>query len=297
MYVSARHFRLGRQLISQQHNTWSISSTRICHKYIVGQSDQTRALSGGKSCFHFNVNWYGKVCAWDAFPGTKHYHITFPPYVVCKENGASHTTMPASLNRLTLTPWQRGNVRRAGHLQLQVGQSISWSVSQSINQFPSLKIVHNCMKRGLNGTLPALLCLLCHVKHDDHRQRRSQGTRARMQLNWASTQNKLNSICLAASELNSAQLGNSTQPLNSPKLTSTLFTLRLLLLVCFSAAVLSQKTAFKALGKCRGRWLFVYTVNYRRCALCTVRLQLINLDRGRATCCMCAVNWVLHQQR
>lgn len=201
------------------------------------------------------------------------------------------------LNRLTLTPWQRGNVRRAGHLQLQVGQSISWSVSQSINQFPSLKIVHNCMKRGLNGTLPALLCLLCHVKHDDHRQRRSQGTRARMQLNWASTQNKFNSFCLAASELNSAQLGNSTQALNSPKLTSTLFTLRLLLLVCFSAAVLSQKTAFKALGKCRGRWLFVYTVNYRRCALCTVRLQLINLDRARATCCMCAVNWVLHQQR
>lgn len=115
--------------------------------------------------------------------------------------------------------------------------------------------------------------------------------------NSTELQLKTNSTQFAWRQVNSTQLGNSTQPLNSPKLTSTLFTLRLLLLVCFSAAVLSQKTAFKALGKCRGRWLFVYTVNYRRCALCTVRLQLINLDRGRATCCMCAVNWVLHQQR
>lgn len=228
---------------------------------------------------------------------TQHFHITFLPYVVCKENAASHTTLlaqPAHLN--ALAAWQCQACGPLAAPGWSVNQLISWSVSQSINQFPSLKIVHNCMKSGLNGTLPALLCLLCHVKHDDHRQRRSQGTRARMQLNWASTQNKLNSIRLAASELNSAQLGNSTQALNSPKLTSTLFTLRLLLLVCFSAAVLSQKTAFKALGKCRGRWLFVYTVNYR-CALCTVRLQLINLDRARATCCMCAVNCVLHQQR
>lgn len=235
------------------------------------------------------------------FSGHIHFHIAFPPYTVCKENAAAHTTMlaqPAHLNALAAWQCQACGPLAVSPSELQVGQSISWSVSQLINQFPSLKIVHNCMKSGLNGTLPALLCLLCHVKHDDHRQRRhSQGTQTRMQLNWTSTQSKLNA---AQTQLNLlggkwTQL-SSTRQLNSPKLTSTLFTLRLLLLVCFSAAVLSQKTAFKALGKCRGRWLFVYTVNYR-CALCTVRLQLINLDRGRATCCMCAVNCVLHQQR
>lgn len=225
MCVSARHFRLGRQLISQQHNTWSISST-LTYVYC-------RAVWPNQG-----VIWWEKflpiqcqlilesVCM-RCFSGHIHFHIAFPPYTVCKENAAAHTTMlaqPAHLNALAAWQCQACGPLAGSPSEFQVGQSISWSVSQLINQFPSLKIVHNCMKRGLNGTLPALLCLLYHVKLDDHRQRRSQCTQTRMQLNWASTQLKtnstqlkLNSICLAASELNSAQLGNSTRR-NSPQL-------------------------------------------------------------------------------